>query len=79
MTERDLQTLKSSVDKVVRIICCNGERMLAKVHAISEEDQDVIYDLVSTTNESQYEKHDEQPAYLIKFKDIEHIEPFQAS
>ena len=79
MTEQDLQLLKASVDKVVRIVCHNGERMLAKVHAVSDEDEDLIYDLVATTTESQYEKHDEQPAYMISFKDIEHVEPFQGS
>lgn len=63
-----------SVDKVVRITCSNGEIMLARIHFVSDEDQDVIYDLVSTTKESQYEKHDVQPAYLIKFKDIDRVE-----
>ena len=79
MTQRDLELLRVSVDKVVQIICHNGECLLAKVHAVSDEDEDVIYDLVSTTKESQYEKYDEQPAYLIKFEDIEHVEPFQSS
>ncbi len=79
MTEQDLQLLKASMGKVVRIVCHDGERMLAKVHAVSDEDEDVIYDLVSTTKESQYEKHDEQPAYLIKFEDIDHVEPSQSS
>lgn len=77
MTEQDLQVLKASINKIVRIVCYDGETMLAKLHAISDEDQDVIYDLVSTTRLSQYEKHDEQPAYLIKFDDIEHVEPFE--
>lgn len=79
MTERDLQVLKANIDNVVRIFCDNGEIILAKVHAISDEDQDVIYDLVSTTRLSQYEKHDEQPAYLIKFENIEHVETFRNS
>lgn len=79
MTEQDLQLLKASVDKIVRIICRDGERMLARVHVVSDEDGDVIYDLVSTTKESQYEKHDEQPAYLIRFENIEHVEPFQSA
>jgi small nuclear ribonucleoprotein (snRNP)-like protein len=79
MTERDLQVLKASIDKVVRIVYYDGETILARVHAISDEDQDVIYDLVSTTRPSQYEKHDEQPAYLIKFESIEHVEPFRNS
>src|SRR3954468_11138480 len=79
LTQRDLELLKSSVDRVVRIVCHDGECMLAKVHAVSDEDEDVVYDLVSTTKESQYEKHDEQPAYLIRFVDIERVEPFQSS
>jgi hypothetical protein len=53
--------------------------MLAKVYTVSDEDEDVIYDLVSTTEEGQCEKHDEQPAYLIKFEKIEHVEPFSSS
>lgn len=78
MTERDLQLLKASIDKVVKIVSYDGEIMLAKVHAISDEDQDVIYDLLSTTRPSHYKKHDEQPAYLIKFEDIEHVEPLRS-
>jgi small nuclear ribonucleoprotein (snRNP)-like protein len=74
VTEADLRLLKASVDKVVRIICFDGEIMLAKIHTVSDEDEDVIYDLVSTTKESQYEKHDEQPAYLIRFRDIKRVE-----
>jgi len=77
MTDTDLQLLKNSVDKVVRIVCYDGESMLAKVHSVSDEDEDLIYDLISTSKESQYEKHDEQPAYLIRFQDIEHVEPVQ--
>jgi len=79
VTEQDLGLLKASIDKVVRIVCRDGEKMLAKIHAVSEEDQDVIYDLVSTTKESQYEKLDEQPAFLIAFENIEHVESFKSS
>ena len=73
MTPADLQLLKDHVHKIVEIICTNREVMLARVLIVSEEDEDVIYDLVTTTNESQYEKHDEQPAYLIRFEDIEQV------
>jgi hypothetical protein len=74
MTEDDLELLKASVDKTVRIICRDSERILAKVHVVSPEEEDVIYDLISTTKESQYEKHDEQPAYRIPFSEIDHVE-----
>jgi len=73
----DLQLLKASVDKLVKITCSDGEILIAKVHAVSDEDEDVIYDLISTTNESHYEKRDEQPAYVIGFRDIERVETFK--
>jgi hypothetical protein len=79
MTETDLNVLRANVDKVVRIVCYDGETLLAKVHTVSDEDEDVIYDLISTTKESQYEKHDDQPAYLIRFRDIERVEPTGSS
>jgi hypothetical protein len=78
LTADDLQVLKDNITKIVKIVCSNGEVMVAKIHVVSDEDEDVIYDLISTTKESQYEKHDEQPAYLIPFKDIEHVEPLGA-
>jgi hypothetical protein len=36
--------------------------------------KDLVYDLVSTSKESQYEKVDQQPAYMITFQDIESAE-----
>jgi small nuclear ribonucleoprotein (snRNP)-like protein len=77
VTANDLQMLKASIDKVVKITCTDGEILIAKVQAVSDEDKDVIYDLVSTTRESHYEKRDEQPAYLIGFRDIERVEPLE--
>jgi hypothetical protein len=44
-------------------------------YLVSEEDKDVLYELVSTSREAQYEKFDEQPAYLIKFEEIESVKP----
>jgi hypothetical protein len=74
MNDKDIQTLKENDNRIVRIKTCDGEVMLAKVRFVSDSNQDLVYDLVSTTKESQYEKHDEQPAYLIKFEDIESVE-----
>src|SRR5271170_147630 len=74
MNDRDLQTLKENDNRIVRIRTYDGESMIAKVRFVSDLNQDVIYDLVSTTKESQYEKHDEQPAYRIRFEDIESVE-----
>ncbi len=77
MTETDLQVLKGSVGRVVRIVCRDGEIMLARIDYVWDEYEDVSYDLISTTKESHYEKHDEQPIYVIKFQDIERVEPPQ--
>ncbi len=77
MTGADVQLLKSSVGKDVRIICYDGEVITARVHWVSDEDKELSYDLISTTKESQYEKYDEQPVYLITFDQIERVEPLQ--
>jgi hypothetical protein len=73
MTEKDIQILKDNYSKIVTIKTYDGEVMLAKVRFVSELERDLVYDLISTSRESQYEKHDEQPAYLIKFDDIESV------
>jgi hypothetical protein len=79
MTDKDLQILKTNANRVFKIKTYDGEVLLAKVMAVSESEEDVIYDLVSTSKESQYEKFDEQPVYKIDFKDIESVEamPYQ--
>jgi hypothetical protein len=74
MTDRDLQTLKDNNNRVVRIKTHDGEVLLAKVIFASDLEQDLIYDLVATSRESQYEKRDVQSKYLIPFKDIESVE-----
>jgi len=74
MTDRDLRTLKENDNCIVRLKTYDGEVMLAKVRFVSESEQDLVYDLVSTSKESQYEKHDEQPAYLIRFEEIESVD-----
>jgi hypothetical protein len=74
MTTADLEILRANVDKVIKIISRDGEALLVKVVLVSDDDQDVVYELVSTTRESQYEKFDEQPAYRITFQEIESVE-----
>ena len=74
MDPKNLETLKANVDGLVKINSFDGEVIVAKVHFVSEEDEDVIYDLISTSRESQYEKLDQQPAYRIRFQDIESVE-----
>jgi hypothetical protein len=75
MTETDLAVLKAHIDKVVKIIARDGEQFLARIHAISDEDADVIYDLVSGHNQSDTLGSKREPAYLIKFQEIDRVEP----
>jgi len=74
MNQEDLETLKQNDKRLVRLTTCDGEVMIARVRFVSDSNRDLIFDLISTTKESQYEKHDEQPVYRIDFKDIESVE-----
>lgn len=74
MSARHLELLHASVDKWVKITTCDGESLIAKVLIVSEEDHDIVYELVSTSRESQYEKFDQQPAYRITFQEIASVE-----
>ena len=75
MTDEDLKTLRQRQNHIVRIHTLDGEVFIARVLFISDSEEDVIYGLISTSRESQYEKHDEQPAYRILFKDIASVDP----
>jgi hypothetical protein len=75
MTADDLSVLKDHIDRVVTIDCMDGEVLTAKVLVVSEEDEDIIFDLVSTNRQDKYEKLDRQPAYLLRFQHITHVEP----
>jgi hypothetical protein len=76
MTKSEIEMLKANVDKRIRVHCRDGEIFIGKAISVSEDEQDLIYDLISTTRESQYEKADQQPTYLIRFQDIASVEPY---
>ena len=71
--------LQANIDRVVRVHCTDGEIFVGRVLSVSEEEQDLIYDLIITSKGSHYEKTDEQPAYMIKLRDIESVDPWQDS
>jgi hypothetical protein len=75
MTTKDLVFLQKSVDKVIRFRCTDGEIITVKVDEVDMQDQEVVYEMLSTSDESKYEKHDLKPAYLIRFNDIASVEP----
>lgn len=73
MKAEDIALLQQSIGKTVRFLCTDGEIIVAKVDTIDFEDEEIVYEMLSTTNESRYEKHDVQPAYLIHFNEIASI------
>lgn len=77
MTIEDLNVLKAHIDQTVRLDCIDGEVIKAKLILVSEEDQDIIFDLICTNRQDKYEKLDRQPAYLLRFQHIQHVEPLQ--
>lgn len=59
-------------------MCKDGEQIIARIVVVSEEDEDVIYELLSTNMESHYEKLDEEPGgYLVPFKEIDYVESLE--
>jgi hypothetical protein len=74
MDSDDLLRLQNHLDKTVRIFCVDGEVVTAKLLVVSEEDEDVIFDLLTTNRQDKYEKLDKQPAYLLRFQNIAHVE-----
>jgi len=75
MAPDDIATLKDHIDKPVRIFCVDGEILTARVILVSEEEEDVIFDLLTTNRQDKYEKLDRQPAYMLRFMHIAQVEP----
>lgn len=74
MTESDIEMLKANDLRVVRLYLDDGEVVTAKVLFVSETEQDVIVQLISSTKIARYEKSDIQPAFQYLFKDIVRVE-----
>jgi hypothetical protein len=48
MHAKDLQLLRASIGHNVILCCTDGEVIVAEIYSVSEEDEDIIYDVVST-------------------------------
>jgi hypothetical protein len=69
---RDLELLKTRVDRVVQFRCKDGEVIVGTVHFVSEEERDVIYDLISSNRMSRYESFGNS-AYRLTFEEIDFV------
>jgi hypothetical protein len=74
MTARDLKLLKESDHKTVRLHLTDGEVVTVKVLFVSDSEEDVIVDLLSSTRLARYPEDDPQPAFQYQFKDILRVE-----
>lgn len=70
MTRESIALLKQSVGKVVRLTRPDGEVIVAKVTLVDSLEEEIVFDMLSTSDESKYEKFDREPAYLLYFNDI---------
>ena len=72
MTDADLDTLKSNIDKRVQIRTVDGEQMVAKVISVfaEESDADMFFELVSTFRPELYAKIERVGGYSLPLKDI---------
>jgi len=53
----------------------DDEELIGRIVLVSEDEGDVIYDLLATNRESNYEKFDEKPGgYVTPFSEIKHVE-----
>ncbi len=74
MTDREIVCLRNNVDKLVEIITKYEERLVGKIFMVSDENQDVIYDLIST-NKPGFQPGD---SYVLRFEDIVSVKPIES-
>jgi hypothetical protein len=77
MTSESIDFLRKNEGKILKLICSDGEILIAKILDVSLEYGDVIYDLVRTNRPGRYPKHDVQPAFSTPFDQIVSVEPWQ--
>jgi len=73
MSDDDLQLLKSSVNKSVKLRCIDGEVLVATIIYVWDEYGDITFDVVSTNQPEKYEKYPAS-AYTKKLRDIASVE-----
>jgi hypothetical protein len=75
----DKKVLKSHIDGDVVIKCKDGERMLVRLISVDEDDGEIVYDLLRTNRTPAIEtvgaRAEQQPAFLIRFTQIESVSP----
>jgi hypothetical protein len=69
VNQEQIERLRKYEDKILKIICTDGEVLEAKLLFVDREYEDAIYDLVSSTTPEKYPKGT-AAAYVIRWDDI---------
>ena len=64
--------MKAIISRIVRFHCKDGEIVTGTVHFVSEEESDVLYDLISSNRMTRYEAFGNS-AYRMPFDEIDFV------
>lgn len=67
--QTDIELLKTRIDGKVQLHCKDGEIVVGTLHFVSEEERDVVYDLISSNRMERYQSHGDS-AYRLTFEEI---------
>ena len=69
MKPGQIEQLRESEGRVVKLTCSDGELLEAKILHVDDEYRDIVYDLVSSTAPDKY-KQGPASSYVIRWDDI---------
>jgi hypothetical protein len=70
--EGDIKLLKSRIDQIVWFHCKDGEQIVGTILFVSENEQDVTYDLISSNRMAGYESN-RGSAFRLTFEEIDFV------
>ena len=70
--QTDIELLKTRIDRKVQFHYKDGEIVLGTLHFVSEEESDVIYDLISSNRMARYQLFGNS-AYRLTFEEINFV------
>lgn len=75
MDQEDIEILRQSLGSTLRLVCTDGEQATCKVLFISDSEQDVICEVISSTRKGFYETLPNDATISFPFDDIVRVEP----
>jgi hypothetical protein len=77
MTTAEVEMLHANVDLSLRLAFGDGGIVTAKIVSISDEEQDVIYDVMASNRPDKYPDGFAKSAYLAHFEEISRVEQIE--